>query len=147
VTGQSSFSPRTRGLNATSDGEFAPEQRGCQICGGRLLPGLDLGHQPVGDLVRTAAQLNQPETFYPLQLFQCVDCGLCQLGFTVDPAVVYQDFPFVSGTTATATRHLQSLGARIYKGHAGDQIAGANAVVISSAVAPRTPKYTSLLPS
>jgi SAM-dependent methyltransferase len=77
------------------------------------LPGLDLGHQPVGDLVRTAAQLNQPETFYPLQLFQCVDCGLCQLGFTVDPAVVYQDFPFVSGTTATATRHLQSLARQL----------------------------------
>jgi UDP-N-acetylmuramate--alanine ligase len=32
------------------------------------------------------------------------------------------------------TRHLQSLGARIYKGHAADQIEGANAVVVSSAV-------------
>jgi UDP-N-acetylmuramate--alanine ligase len=32
------------------------------------------------------------------------------------------------------TKHLQSLGARIYKGHAAGQIAGANAVVVSSAV-------------
>ena len=35
---------------------------------------------------------------------------------------------------SAVTKHLQSLGARIYKGHAAAQIAGANAVVISSAV-------------
>jgi SAM-dependent methyltransferase len=44
-----------------------------------------------------------------MQLFHCPECGLCQLGYTVDPAIVYKDFPFVSGTTRTATRHLQSL--------------------------------------
>jgi len=36
---------------------------------------------------------------------------------------------------SAVTRHLQTLGARIYKGHAAGQVAGANAVVISSAVA------------
>ena len=36
---------------------------------------------------------------------------------------------------SAVTRHLQDLGARIYKGHAGENIAGANAVVVSSAVA------------
>ena len=36
---------------------------------------------------------------------------------------------------SAVTKHLQSLGARIYKGHAAGQAAGANAVVISSAVA------------
>src|SRR5688500_3673657 len=41
---------------------------------------------------------------------------------------------------SAVTRHLQSLGARIYKGHAGEQIAGANAVVISSAVAEENPE-------
>jgi len=41
---------------------------------------------------------------------------------------------------SAVTRHLQSLGARIYKGHAADHIAGANAVVISSAVAEDNPE-------
>ena len=41
---------------------------------------------------------------------------------------------------SAVTRHLQSLGARIYKGHAGEQIAGANAVVISSAVSEENPE-------
>lgn len=81
----------------------------CQICGAETTPGLDLGHQPVGDLILSAAQLNEPETYYPMQLHHCFSCGLTQLGYIVDPAVVYKDFPFVSGTTQTATRHLQDL--------------------------------------
>lgn len=104
-----SLSERSRGLAASSDAARAPQPPKCQICSSRLTPGLDLGHQPVADLILSQAQLNEPETFYPLQLFHCLDCGLCQLGFTVDPAVVYKDFPFVSGTTKTATRHLQGL--------------------------------------
>jgi SAM-dependent methyltransferase len=85
----------------------------CQICRARTVPGVDLGAQPVGDLILSAAQLNQPETFYPMQLHHCIDCGLTQLGYTVNPRVVYKHFPFVSGTTQTATRHLQSLPAQL----------------------------------
>jgi UDP-N-acetylmuramate--alanine ligase len=38
------------------------------------------------------------------------------------------------------TRHLESLGARIYKGHAAEQIEGANAVVVSTAVSEENPE-------
>jgi hypothetical protein len=81
----------------------------CQICGSATVPGLDLGHQPVSDLILSRAELNQPETFYPMRLQHCPECGLTQLSYTVNPKVVYKNFPFVSGTTRTATRHLQSL--------------------------------------
>ena len=81
----------------------------CRICGGKTYPGLDLGAQPVGDLILTHADLRRPETFYPMQLFHCADCGLTQLGYIVNPAVVYKYFPFVSGTTRTARDHLQSI--------------------------------------
>ncbi|HUG37739.1 MAG TPA: class I SAM-dependent methyltransferase [Candidatus Limnocylindrales bacterium] len=81
----------------------------CQICAGPTVPGLDLGHQPVSDLLLTRADLGRPETHYPLQLHHCPGCGLTQLGYTVSPRVVYRHFPFVSGTTATATRHLHGL--------------------------------------
>jgi hypothetical protein len=77
------------------------------------VPGLDLGHQPVGDLILSRAQLNRPETFYPMQLHHCPDCGLTQLGYIVNPKVVYKNFPFVSGTTRTATDHLQGLARRL----------------------------------
>lgn len=101
------LSARSGGLEASPESTPAPQT--CQICGSEPVPGLDLGPQPVGDLILSATQIREPETFYPLQLFHCLDCGLSQLGYTVDPAVVYKDFPFVSGTTQTATRHLQGL--------------------------------------
>ncbi len=81
----------------------------CQICGALTTPGLDVGPQHVGDRVLSTSQLNKPETFYPMQLHHCDECGLTQLGYTVDPRIVYKNFPFVSGTTRTATEHLQSL--------------------------------------
>jgi len=90
-----------------SNEEAAPTR--CQICGADAAPGLDLGHQPVGDLLLTRAELREPETLYPMQMFHCIRCGLTQLGYIVDPAVVYKNFPFVSGTTKTATQHLQSM--------------------------------------
>lgn len=81
----------------------------CQICGAETSPGLELGSQPIADLLLSPRQLNQPETLYPLHLHHCPDCGLTQLSYVVNPKIVYKYFPFLSGTTQTATRHLQSL--------------------------------------
>jgi SAM-dependent methyltransferase len=103
-----SLSTRSRGLPGRPR-ERAARAVPCQICGTETTPGLDLGHQPVSDLILSRAQLNEPETFYPMQLHHCGHCGLTQLGYIVNPKVVYKHFPFVSGTTQTATRHLQSL--------------------------------------
>lgn len=86
-----------------------PDAIACQICGEATVAGLDLGMQPVSDLVLAEAELNRPETFYPMRLQHCPACGLTQLSYIVDPKIVYKNFPFVSGTTKTATRHLQSL--------------------------------------
>src|SRR6187399_885601 len=109
----STLPSKSKGLPARRNaGERVPAVR-CKICKGKTYPGLDLGAQPVGDLILTRADLRKPETFYPMQLFHCVDCGLTQLGYIVNPAVVYKNFPFVSGTTQTATRHLQSLPKRL----------------------------------
>lgn len=85
----------------------------CQICGADTVPGLDLGPQPVGDHALSVAELNRPETFYPLRLHHCLSCGLTQLGYVLSPQVIYRNFPFLSGTTRTATRHLQSLPPRM----------------------------------
>lgn len=99
----------TRGLSGRKPAARRARPVRCQICNAVTEPGLDLGHQPVGDLVIPESQLNRPETFYPMQLHHCTTCGLTQLGYIVDPKVVYKNFPFVSGTTKTATKHLQSL--------------------------------------
>ena len=105
----STLSSTSKGLPARrATGERVPAVR-CKICGGKTYAGLDLGAQPVGGLILTRADLRKPETFYPLQLFHCLDCGLTQLGYVVNPAVVYKCLPFVSGTTQAATKHLQTI--------------------------------------
>ena len=76
----------------------------CQICATETISGVDLGNQPIGDLVLSPSQLNRPETFYPLKLQHCPECGLTQLSYIVNPKIVYKNYPFVSGTTQTATR-------------------------------------------
>lgn len=106
---------RARGLPGTRRGGDQPRRVPCQICGATTIPGLDLGHQPVSDLILSRSQLNQPETFYPMKLHHCLQCGLTQLSYIVNPKVVYKHFPFVSGTTKTATRHLQSLPRQLVK--------------------------------
>lgn len=110
-----SVSARSRGLPSRSRRTEHARPVPCQICGADTIPGLDLGHQPVSDLVLSAGQLNQPETFYPLRLHHCLACGLTQLSYTVNPKIVFKNFPFVSGTTQTATHHLQSLARQLGK--------------------------------
>lgn len=104
-----------QGLSGRARRGDSPAKVKCQICGAETLPGVDLGNQPIGDLVLTRRQLNQPETFYPLKLQHCLNCGLTQLSYIASPKVVYKNFPFVSGTTQTATRHLQSLPKQLVK--------------------------------
>ena len=101
------------GLEGRGTATTEPDLVYCQICGAPTVAGLDLGHQPVSDLLVSNAELNQPETSYPLKLRHCLECGLTQLSYIVDPTVVYKHFPFVSGTTQTATEHLQSLPQRL----------------------------------
>ena len=105
----STLSSTSKGLPARrATGERIPAVR-CKICGGKTYAGLDLGAQPAGGLILTRADLRKPETFYPLQLFHCLDCGLTQLGYVVNPAAVYKFLPFVRGTTQAATKHLQTI--------------------------------------
>ncbi len=109
------ISRRSLGISGRTRASDRPAQVKCQICGAVTIPGVDLGNQPIGDLVLSPSQLNQPETFYPLKLQHCPECGLTQLSYIVNPKIVYKNFPFVSGTTQTATRHLQSLPKQLVK--------------------------------
>ena len=109
------ISRRSLGISGRTRTSDRPAQVKCQICGAVTIPGVGLGNQPIGDLVLSPSQLNQPETFYPLKLQHCPECGLTQLSYIVNPKIVYKNFPFVSGTTQTATRHLQSLPKQLVK--------------------------------
>lgn len=79
----------------------------CRMCRGKnLYCFLDLGHTPLADEFKRPEQLLEPETYYPLQIFICDDCGLAQLGRVVSPEVLYQnDYPYESSTTKAGREH------------------------------------------
>ncbi len=85
----------------------------CQICGSsdlRLI--LDLGHQPPCDSLLTRAQLDGPESLYPLRLLQCGECGLAQIDYAVEPHILFHpEYPYRSGITPTLARNLQATAA------------------------------------
>lgn len=71
---------------------------------------LDLGFAPLADRFLTKAELQQPETHYPVQVFLCNDCGLSQLGYVPPPDAVFNaDYAYEAGTTRKRREHHQAL--------------------------------------
>ncbi|MCR4256738.1 MAG: SAM-dependent methyltransferase, partial [Candidatus Uhrbacteria bacterium] len=48
----------------------------CSLCSSaQLRLVIDLGYHPLGDTFLSKEALNEPETRYPLRVFQCTACG------------------------------------------------------------------------
>lgn len=81
----------------------------CQICSSaRLELVCDLGHQPPCDSLLTPAQIDAPEQTYPLRFLRCIDCGLAQIDFVVEPDVLFHPgYPYRSGITPSLVTNLR----------------------------------------
>ncbi len=79
----------------------------CRMCKSRKLTEfLNLGFTPPADSFLRPDQLQEPETYYPLNVLLCEECGLAQLGHVVSPEVLYRhDYPYEASITATGHRH------------------------------------------
>jgi SAM-dependent methyltransferase len=67
---------------------------------------LDLGYSPPADQFLRKEQLDEPETFYPLNVQICQTCNLVQLGQTVHHEILYRnDYPYESSTTKQGKLH------------------------------------------
>ncbi len=76
--------------------------KNCRLCKSENIEMfLDLGLQPPSDAFIEKYQIHEPRTIYPLQVFLCKDCGLHQIGYNVDPGVLYADgkYPYETGAT------------------------------------------------
>ena len=87
----------------------------CRICkGSNLQPYLDLGFTPPADSFIREQGLKQPETYYPLEVCLCNDCGMSQLAYTVPPDILYQhDYPYESSTTRAGRTHFFEFAASV----------------------------------
>ena len=83
----------------------------CRMCEGKnLYKFLDLGFAPPSDAILTHEELKKPEILYPLTVLQCMDCGLTQLGYVVNPTLMYgEKYKYESSITETGKNHFFSM--------------------------------------
>lgn len=75
----------------------------CVACGSsQLVTTIDLGYQPLAnDFLAPGSNLES----YPLKLMRCKDCFHSQLSIAVDPARLFRDYSYVSGTSETLSNY------------------------------------------
>jgi 2-polyprenyl-3-methyl-5-hydroxy-6-metoxy-1,4-benzoquinol methylase len=72
----------------------------CVACGERnLLVVLDLGFQPLANALKDDPLLDSEE--YPLKLNRCKNCFHAQLSVAVNPALLFSNYLYASGTSTT----------------------------------------------
>ena len=82
-------------------------RQSCRLCGNnKLTQFLDLGYTPPADTFLLKAQLDEPETYYPLKVLRCDSCMFVQLSYVVPQDVLYRnDYPYESSITRTGRKH------------------------------------------
>jgi len=88
----------------------------CRICDNKILTKfLDLGFTPPADDFLSQDRLNDPEMWYPLEVFICNNCSLVQLGYVVPPEILFQnDYPYESSITKTGVKHFHSFAKSVF---------------------------------
>ena len=83
----------------------------CRVCGStELLKVLDLGVHPPSDSFLVEKQLKEPELYYPLTVYECQNCFLVQLGYVIEPEILYQnDYPYTTGSNKAGVVHFKEL--------------------------------------
>lgn len=82
---------------------------GCRSCGAAPLDSvLDLGTTPLANALVTAAELDEPESTFPLELGICTVCSLVQILETVPPEQMFRNYPYFSSTSETMLRHAEA---------------------------------------
>src|SRR4051812_40385049 len=83
----------------------------CQLCGEyELVSALFLGFLPPVNTMRGLGKPADGEPFFPAELLVCKNCHLAQLGYVVDPEVLFPpDYPYTSGSTRVLRENFAEL--------------------------------------
>ena len=89
----------------------------CRLCESKkLFKFLDLGHHPPSDQFNKGEDLNQSAIYYPLEVYSCLKCGFKQLGYVVDPKILYQrNYPYESSLTSEGQKHYEEFAKSVVK--------------------------------
>lgn len=78
----------------------------CRACESeRLTLFLELGEQPLANAFLSSVDEFATEAAYPLNVYFCESCSLVQLLDVIDPAVLFGNYIYVTGTSDTIATH------------------------------------------
>ncbi|MGH7712763.1 MAG: class I SAM-dependent methyltransferase [Gemmatimonadaceae bacterium] len=78
----------------------------CRACAADSLRRfLSLGPQPLANAFPRDQTDVLAEQYFPLDVYFCESCSLVQLADVIDPAVLFSDYIYVTGTSATIAEH------------------------------------------
>jgi hypothetical protein len=96
------------------DPEVRAAAAACRSCGTQGLAAvLDLGPHPLANRLRAEAELGEPEPRFPLDLAVCSDCSLVQITESVDPDVLFSDYPYFSSVIKSLVEHAKAIALRV----------------------------------
>ena len=103
----------------------------CRLCGGAdLTLILELTPTPPANAFVPAEALGKPQAVFPLDVAFCEGCGHVQLLDVVDPAVLFEDYVYVSGTSPVFVEHFRRYADALIE--LGRPVAGSLVVDIGS---------------
>ena len=80
----------------------------CQLCASKSLTMiLSLAPTPPANAFVPKSELGTDQTYFPLDVFQCEDCHHVQLVDVVDPAHLFENYVYVSGTSPAFVKHFE----------------------------------------
>jgi len=84
-------------------------KKNCRLCKSKNLKiFLDLGHHPPSDQFIDKKKIDEKLLYYPLKVFNCINCGFKQLNYVVDPKILYQEnYPYESSLTKDGDKHFK----------------------------------------
>ncbi len=97
--------------------EFGRIVTECRMCGSsKLYRFLDLGFAPPADAILSSEEIREHEIHFPLNVLQCMDCGLTQLGYAANPSHLYgKKYKYESSITETGRNHFHSMALSLVK--------------------------------
>lgn len=88
----------------------------CRVCKNKTLQKvLALGPTPLANAFLTKVQVDEPEYFYPLDVYFCKNCSFVQLGHVVSPQVLFGNYVYVSSTSQVFVNHFRKFAEDIFK--------------------------------
>src|SRR5918992_2533426 len=82
----------------------------CRLCGAELRHTFaNLGASPLANAYLTQAELQRPETFFPLHARVCEVCFLVQLPEVATPETIFEEYAYFSSYSDSWVEHARRL--------------------------------------